>query len=36
VVLDRFDADWRWMVDRADSRATARIFRQPRRGDGRA
>jgi tetratricopeptide (TPR) repeat protein len=34
-LLNRFDTDWRWMVDRADSPwyPTMRIFRQPRRGD---
>jgi tetratricopeptide (TPR) repeat protein len=34
-LLNRFDTDWRWMVDRADSPwyPTMRIFRQPQRGD---
>jgi tetratricopeptide (TPR) repeat protein len=34
-LLNRFDTDWRWMTDRADSPwyPTMRIFRQPRRGD---
>jgi hypothetical protein len=34
-LLNRFDTDWRWMVDRTDSPwyPTMRIFRQPRRGD---
>jgi Flp pilus assembly protein TadD len=34
-LLNRFDTDWRWLVDRADSPwyPTMRIFRQPRRGD---
>jgi hypothetical protein len=34
-LLNRFDTDWRWMTDRADSPwyPAMRIFRQPRRGD---
>jgi len=34
-LLNRFDTDWRWLVDRSDSPwyPTMRIFRQPRRGD---
>jgi tetratricopeptide (TPR) repeat protein len=34
-VLSRFDACWRWLIDREDSPwyLTARIFRQPRPGD---
>jgi hypothetical protein len=34
-LLNRFDTDWRWMVDRAESPwyPTMRIFRQPQRGD---
>jgi tetratricopeptide (TPR) repeat protein len=34
-LLNRFDTDWRWMTDRADSPwyPSMRIFRQPRRGD---
>ena len=34
-LLNRFDTDWRWMVDRTDSPwyPTMRLFRQPRRGD---
>ena len=34
-LLNRFDTDWRWLIDRADSPwyPSMRIFRQPRRGD---
>jgi Flp pilus assembly protein TadD len=34
-LLNRFDTDWRWLVDRPDSPwyPTMRIFRQPRWGD---
>jgi tetratricopeptide (TPR) repeat protein len=34
-LLNRFDTDWRWLIDRAASPwyPTVRIFRQPRRGD---
>ena len=34
-LLNRFDTDWRWLTERADSPwyPTMRIFRQPRRGD---
>ncbi|MBV8911808.1 MAG: hypothetical protein JOZ05_02075, partial [Acetobacteraceae bacterium] len=34
-LLNRFDTDWRWLADRAESPwyPTMRIFRQPRRGD---
>jgi ADP-heptose:LPS heptosyltransferase len=34
-LLNRFDTDWRWMTDRANSPwyPTMRIFRQQRRGD---
>jgi hypothetical protein len=34
-LLNRFDTDWRWLIDRADSPwyPTVHIFRQPRRGD---
>jgi hypothetical protein len=34
-LLNRFDTDWRWFLDRDDSPwyPTMRIFRQPRPGD---
>ena len=34
-ILIDYDADWRWMVGRSDSPwyPTARLFRQPRRGE---
>lgn len=34
-LLDRFDADWRWLTGRTDSPwyPTLRIYRQPRPGD---
>ena len=34
-LLNRFDTDWRWLTDRADSPwyPSMRIFRQPRHGD---
>jgi tetratricopeptide (TPR) repeat protein len=34
-LMNRFDTDWRWMLDRADSPwyPTMRIFRQPQPGD---
>jgi ADP-heptose:LPS heptosyltransferase len=34
-LLDRFDADWRWLIGRTDSPwyPTLRIYRQPKPGD---
>ena len=34
-VLNRFDTDWRWLLDRTDSPwyPTARLYRQARAGD---
>jgi hypothetical protein len=34
-ILNRFDTCWRWMLERSDSPwyPTARLFRQPKRGD---
>jgi hypothetical protein len=33
--LNRYDSDWRWLLDRGHSPwyPTARLFRQPRAGD---